>query len=74
MKEKIGDAAGAVWRVLNENEKVELSALPKLVKQNDTTAFQAVGWLAREDKIQYHTEGRTTFVTLVPHERKKRAR
>ncbi len=74
MKEKIGDAAGAVWRILNENDKVELSALPKLVKQKDTMAFQAVGWLAREDKIQYHTEGRNTFVALVPHERRKKTR
>ena len=74
MKDKIGDAAGAVWRVLNENDKVELSALPKLLKQKETMAYQAVGWLAREDKIQYHTEGRSTFVTLTPQERKKRAR
>ncbi len=74
MKEKVGVAAGAIWRVLHENDKVELSALPKLVKQNETMAFQAVGWLAREDKIQYHTEGRTTFVALVPQERQKKAR
>lgn len=74
MKEKIGDAAGAVWRVLHENDKVELSALPKLVKQNESTAYQAVGWLARENKIQYHAEGRKTFVALVPQERQKKAR
>ncbi len=74
MKEKIGDAAGVVWRVLRENDKIELSALPKLVKQTETTAYQAVGWLAREDKIQYHNEGRTTFVALAPQEKQKKSR
>ena len=74
MKEQIGDAAGAVWRVLRENDTVELSALPRMVKQNDTMAYQAVGWLAREDKIQYHTKGKTTFVALSPHEKQKRTR
>lgn len=71
MKEKVGDVAGAVWRVLHENDKVALTALPKLVRQNDTMAYQAVGWLAREDKIQYYTEGRITFVALAPQERAK---
>jgi hypothetical protein len=74
MKERIGDSAGAVWRVLHDNDKIELSALPKLVKQNESMAFQAVGWLAREDKIQYHAEGRKTFVALAPHEKQKKFR
>ncbi len=74
MKEKIGVAAGAVWRVLHDNDKIELSALPKLVKHNETTAYQAVGWLAREDKIQYHNEGRTTYVALAPQEKQKKIR
>ena len=71
MKQQVGDVAGAIWRVLHEQDKVALSALPRIIKETDTVAFQAVGWLAREDKIQYQTEGKTTFVALTPQERLK---
>ncbi len=71
MKQQIGDVAGAIWRVLHEKDKVALSTIPKAIKRKDTIAFQAVGWLAREDKIQYQTQGKTTFVTLTPQERMK---
>ena len=71
MKQQVGDVAGAIWRALHEKEKVPLSTLPKMIRVKDAVAFQAVGWLAREDKIQYLTEGKTTFVALTPHERLK---
>lgn len=71
MKQQIGDVAGAIWRVLHEKDKVSLSTLPKVVKEKESVALQAIGWLAREDKIQYLTEGKTTFVTLTPQERVK---
>lgn len=71
MKKQIGDAAGAIWRVLHEKDKVSLATLPKVMKEKESLTYQAVGWLAREDKIQFQTEGKTTFVTLAPHERKK---
>jgi len=72
MKQQVGDVAGAIWRVLHEKDKVSLATLPKVIKETEALAFQAVGWLAREDKIQYLTEGKTTFVTLTPHERLKK--
>ena len=71
MKQQVGDVAGAIWRVLHEKDKVSLSTLPAMIKEKDAVAFQAVGWLAREDKIEYLTQGKTTFVTLTPHERLK---
>jgi hypothetical protein len=27
--------------------------------------YQALGWLAREGKIEYRSEGRMTFVSLI---------
>jgi hypothetical protein len=71
MKQQIGDVAGAIWRVLHEKDKVSLSTLPKMIKEPEAVALQAIGWLAREDKIQYQTEGRTTYVALTPQERMK---
>ncbi len=71
MKQQIGDVAGAIWRVLHKKDKVALSTMPKAIKEKETLTFQAVGWLAREDKIQFQTQGKTTFVTLTPQERMK---
>ena len=71
MKQQVGDVAGAIWRILHEKDKVALSTLPKVLKLKESVALQAVGWLAREDKIQYQTEGRTTFIELTPQERSK---
>jgi hypothetical protein len=30
----------------------------------DTVVYQAVGWLAREDKIEYHTKGNKTVLSV----------
>ena len=64
MKEKIGETAGKVWDVLKAKKEMSLSQIPKAVKEKDALVYQALGWLAREDKIQYHTKGNKTLVTL----------
>jgi hypothetical protein len=41
--------------------------MTQLLKENDAprdTVMQGLGWLAREGKIQFETEGRTKRVTL----------
>ena len=63
MKEAIGTSAGTVWRLLQENDKVALSQVPKMLKENEALTYQALGWLAREGKVEYHAEGRTTYVS-----------
>ena len=65
MKEKIGTSAGKIWRVLKKSDEVAISKLPKMLKESDTITYQALGWLAREGKIEYRSEGRTTFVSLI---------
>lgn len=69
MKEQIGKTAGAVWAALQKNDKLALSKLPKVIKEKDSLTYQAVGWLAREDKIDYQIEGKKTFVVLATTER-----
>ncbi len=71
IKEEIGDVAGAIWRALQDTEKAALSSLPKMIKQKEAITYQAVGWLAREDKIDYEVEGRKTYVVLNPTERRE---
>jgi len=64
MKEKIGTSAGKIWQVLKKSDEVAISKLPKMLKENNTIIYQALGWLAREGKIEYRSEGLTTFVSL----------
>ncbi len=49
--EQIGDTAGLVWHHLNENGPSTLSQLAKDVDAPRDVIMQAVGWLAREDKV-----------------------
>jgi hypothetical protein len=64
MQEKIGEVAGRIWKLLKEKDKVSISQLPRSVKETDVITYQALGWLAREDKIEYHTQKTKTNVSL----------
>jgi len=68
MKEKIIEIAGKVWRFLGQNGQTNVSHLAKSLKEKDEVVFQALGWLAREDKIHYTIKNRRTFVALVDSE------
>lgn len=49
--ETIGQNAGTVWAALNTAEALGLKQLKKITKLKDKEAFAALGWLAREGKI-----------------------
>ena len=68
MKEKIIETAGKVWRFLGQNGQTNVSQLAKSLKEKDEVVFQALGWLAREDKIDYTVKNRRTYVSLVAGE------
>ncbi len=69
MKDRIGETAGKIWTILGEKQNVDILKLPKLLKEKGEIVYQALGWLAREDKINYHTKERKTFVLLSHGER-----
>lgn len=64
MKEKIGETAGEIWIVLKEKKELDISQLPRLLKEKSVIVYQAVGWLAREDKIVYKTKAAKTYISL----------
>ena len=64
----IGEAAGAVWKLLGSKGRVALTTLPKLLDQDNMVVQQGIGWLAREHKVQFEKEGRALYVRLTPHE------
>jgi len=68
MKERIIEAAGKTWRFLGQNGQTNVSQLAKALKEKDEVVLQALGWLAREDKIDYTVKNRRTFVSLVERE------
>ncbi len=70
MKQQIIEAAGKTWRTLGEKGEVNVQQLPRLLNENDAVTYQALGWLAREDKINYASRSNTTFVSLVESELK----
>ncbi len=58
MKEKVIEIAGKTWRFLGQNGQTNVSQLGKALKEKDAVVLQALGWLAREDKIDYTTKNR----------------
>jgi len=68
MKNKIIETAGKIWRVLGQKKEVELLGLPELVQEKEEIVFQALGWLAREDKINYFSLSGEDYVRLVGKE------
>jgi len=71
MKEKIGEAAGKIWYVLRENEEVAISQFPRMIKEKTFIVHQALGWLAREDKIVYRAKGNKIYVALIESEKRE---
>jgi hypothetical protein len=64
MKAKIGEMAGRVWRTLGEREAVALSSLPQILKEKGEIVYQALGWLAKEDKIEFRKKEGKIHVSL----------
>ena len=63
-KNVIGQTAGKVWKVLGTQGRIALTTLPKLMDADVFTVQQAVGWLAREDKVAFEKQGRALYVKL----------
>ena len=68
MKDKVIETAGKTWQFLGKNGETAVSDLPKFIKEKDEIVLQALGWLAREDKINYSSKNKKEFVALVEAE------
>jgi len=62
--EKVGETAGVVWKTLSANGPMTMAKLVKAAGDPRDTVMQALGWLAREDKITIEEDGRTRIVSL----------
>ncbi|MFH1013808.1 MAG: winged helix-turn-helix domain-containing protein [Thermoplasmatota archaeon] len=51
LTEKIGGNAGKVFNTLASYGEIDVSAIAKIAKIHKKDAYSAIGWLARENKI-----------------------
>ena len=56
--------AGKIWHALSTNGEMSVAALKKSLGTKDVSADWAIGWLAREDKIELRKERNTLKISL----------
>ena len=61
---QIGHVAGEVWGLLNSDGAQTLAAIKKSVDAPSDVVMAAIGWLAREEKLDYTTSGRMLKISL----------
>lgn len=64
MNEKVGLIAGEIWHILNDLGPQTLAQLKKKLNGSGEVIDFAVGWLAREEKIDISLEKKSYKVTL----------
>jgi len=62
--QQIGETAGSVWHALNEHGSLSVAKLVEHVGGNRDVIMQAVGWLAREGKIEITETKRGRVIAL----------
>ena len=62
-KETIGINAGLVWQALQSGE-MEVKAVKKATKLTEKDLNLALGWLAREGKVNFNEVEKELFVSL----------
>lgn len=65
--ETIGTWAGLVWNALNENDVLGNKEIKKVTKLKDKELYAAIGWLAREGKLNIaeSEDGKELVLSLV---------
>jgi hypothetical protein len=61
---QVGETAGQVWRLLSSEGPQTMAQLKKKLDPKGEMLGMALGWLAREDKIEFLTEKKTVLVQL----------
>lgn len=64
MISEIGELSGVIWRLLDEKGALTVTKIKNTTKENDFNVAVALGWLAREDKVEIGKSGRSIKVSL----------
>jgi hypothetical protein len=65
----IGETAGKVWGFLQKHGEADLKQIKKGLKVDSDLISQAIGWLAREDKLVIEHRGSLITYSLRSEER-----
>jgi hypothetical protein len=63
MEKQIADCVARIWAFLGQSPAVNILRLSELLGERNVVAYQAIGWLARENKIHYTQKGSQVFVS-----------
>lgn len=63
-REQVGTTAGKVWHILNDLGPQTLAQLKKKLNGSGELLSFALGWLAREEKIDISQDKKSFKVTL----------
>ena len=61
---EIGHVAGDVWGLLVHDGTLTVAAIKKSIDAPGDIVLAAIGWLAREDKLEFSSQGRSVKVSL----------
>lgn len=64
MSNTIGDAAGKIWDYLDKNGATSVTKVTNETGLSRNEVQRAIGWLAKEDKLDFEMEGRTELLSL----------
>ena len=64
MQQEIINAAGQIYNYLAEKGEVSMSKMKKDLDLSGNFAEMGLGWLSREDKIQYNQKARSISISL----------
>jgi hypothetical protein len=64
----IGEVAGRIWQQLGTKGQTSLPLLSKNIRSNAALTQLAVGWLAREGKVNVAEKGSQIVVSLTDEE------
>ncbi|MDT4331925.1 winged helix-turn-helix domain-containing protein [Methylomonas sp. MED-D] len=64
MVEIIGEAAGKIWQFLNTNGEASVNKITTETGLGKNEVQRALGWLAKEDKLNIEMKGRVETVSL----------
>ena len=68
---RIAECAGIVRQALAEVGEINILRLAEYLGKASALTYQALGWLAREDKIRYRQSETQVFVSLTEEEKRK---
>ena len=64
LEKEIGEAAGKVWKVLSAKGPLPKTRIPKAANVSPALANMAIGWLAREGKLEARKERSSELIGL----------